>query len=109
MGLAFRTTGLRNHPPLLLLHGFLGNAGDWQALVHELSETFYLILVDLPGHGQSQSVSLHDSCTPVETMNELINRVLDQLDFHKVSVLGYSMGGRIAVGYALSWPKKYHD
>ena len=51
--LSYRCFGVPSSPTLLLLHGFLGDHHDWQAVISLLQQDFFIIAVDLPAHGQS--------------------------------------------------------
>jgi 2-succinyl-6-hydroxy-2,4-cyclohexadiene-1-carboxylate synthase len=72
--------------PFVFLHGFLGTALDWESVVSHLP--FPSIGFDLPGHGHSPFVE---------------DFVIDLPRFHLV---GYSLGGRIALGYAKKHPEQ---
>ncbi|MDP0562417.1 MAG: 2-succinyl-6-hydroxy-2,4-cyclohexadiene-1-carboxylate synthase [Candidatus Endonucleobacter sp. (ex Gigantidas childressi)] len=103
MHLSYKTRGLRSNPPLLLLHGFLGSATDWLLLCNNLGNDFYLIVLDLPGHGESADIDSNEvNPDPLISIHSLINNVLKRLSLKKVTLLGYSLGGRIAMGYALA-------
>ncbi|MGI9275561.1 MAG: 2-succinyl-6-hydroxy-2,4-cyclohexadiene-1-carboxylate synthase [Endozoicomonas sp.] len=103
--LAYRTWGVRGSPVLVLLHGFLGSSEDWQELAKQLEGLFYLVAVDLPGHGHSLNVRL-DPANGFETFNELFRETLSQLDLKQYSMLGYSLGGRLATHFALTHPQR---
>lgn len=95
MELAGQIYGDPNKPSLVLLHGFLGDKSDWLSLLPYLTEHFYCVCLDLPGHGDSKAISL-----PIPGFNhccELIINRLDKLNIHQFAVLGYSLGGRIAL------------
>ncbi|MGI2258445.1 o-succinylbenzoate synthase [Shewanella sp. GXUN23E] len=96
--LASRCNGERTLPTLVLLHGFLGSKDDWQPLLPYLREHFYCIALDLPGHGDSAAISLP---TPgFDACSDLIIRTLDSLGVAQFALLGYSLGGRIALHLA---------
>ncbi|WP_263078427.1 2-succinyl-6-hydroxy-2,4-cyclohexadiene-1-carboxylate synthase [Endozoicomonas sp. Mp262] len=101
--MSYRTWGEPDHPAMLLLHGFLGATTDWTDLAKALAETFYLVAIDLPGHGKSQKVLLDGD--PVQRTCLMIDDVIAGLGLSRFSVLGYSLGGRIALAYALSRPE----
>lgn len=85
-------------PPLVLLHGFLGSQSDWQPLLPYLTKQFYCVCIDLPGHGGSAAIEL-----PVPGFSrtcQLIRDTLAQLGIHRFHLLGYSLGGRIALHLA---------
>ncbi|AFV05097.1 MULTISPECIES: 2-succinyl-6-hydroxy-2,4-cyclohexadiene-1-carboxylate synthase [Dehalobacter] len=88
--------------PVVCLHGFSENLGTWDEI--DLSG-FRLILVDLTGHGSTEKPSAlqpYGLPTLLETLHDLIQ----QLELVQYSVIGYSMGGRIALAYALQYPRE---
>ncbi|QSX33842.1 2-succinyl-6-hydroxy-2,4-cyclohexadiene-1-carboxylate synthase [Shewanella avicenniae] len=90
-------------PALVLLHGFLGSGADWQPLLARLSQTFYCITVDLPGHGQSQHTLQHSPAfTECAT---LVQQSVLALGIEQFHLLGYSLGGRIALHLAAEYPQ----
>lgn len=100
----YRTTGDPINPPLLLLHGFLGSHRDFDALLPALSQRFYCIAVDLPGHGKSLNVPGH--CTFSATAIALLTR-LDHLNIAQTHLLGYSLGGRLALYLLCHYPERF--
>ena len=107
MSLAYCCYGSASAPALVLLHGFLGSAADWSALIALLKDDFFLIAVDLPGHGASQWQEQDDRggqyfCHRLEqTMRAVAcdHKLVPSFCF---SVLGYSLGGRLAMACASS-------
>jgi len=89
--------------PLLALHGFTGGAGTWAGLAPAL-EGVRLVAVDLPGHGRSPLPPPPPEALP-ETVRALAG-LLDRLELHRVAVLGYSLGGRVALHLALAAPDR---
>ncbi|WP_394129387.1 2-succinyl-6-hydroxy-2,4-cyclohexadiene-1-carboxylate synthase [Shewanella maritima] len=90
-------------PPLVLLHGFMGAKEDWQPLMPKLSQVFHCICVDLPGHGQSEWL------LPSPGLNEAAHAIvslLSNLGHKQFHLLGYSLGGRIALHIAQQHPQK---
>lgn len=95
--LHYRTTGDENCPPLLILHGFLGSCEDFAGVLPYLTQHFFCILPDLPGHGKTtQAIGADESYRFLETGRSLIH-LLDHLKIDCTNLLGYSMGGRIAL------------
>lgn len=89
-------------PTLLLLHGFTGSATTWMPFRASLGEHHTVVAIDLPGHGRSTS--------PVDPGRYLLERfaddivaVLDSLSLSDVALLGYSMGGRAALHFAVAF------
>jgi 2-succinyl-6-hydroxy-2,4-cyclohexadiene-1-carboxylate synthase len=88
-------------PPLVLLHGFTGSTETWAPLRRGFEAGNRVIAVDLPGHGLSSS--------PVDPERYSLPRfagdlalVLDHFDIESTALLGYSMGGRAALHFALA-------
>ncbi len=89
---------------LVLLHGFTGSASGWGKLLHELSRGGWrLIALDMLGHGQSDAPEDPARYT-MEHCQEDIIAVLRELGVSagEAILLGYSMGGRIALYCAFS-------
>ena len=92
--------------PLLMLHGFTGAAATWRALCHELADDFRLICLDILGHGESDSPADVSSYRMSAIAADIID-LLDQLDLPSSHLLGYSMGGRLALYLALRQPDRF--
>ncbi len=93
-------------PALLMLHGFMGAASDWEAIAAVLSERFYCIAIDLPGHGLSAEEPESLPWSMENTARWVID-VLDQRGLPQANLLGYSMGGRLALFLALAYPQRW--
>ncbi|MFS0864434.1 2-succinyl-6-hydroxy-2,4-cyclohexadiene-1-carboxylate synthase [Fredinandcohnia sp. 179-A 10B2 NHS] len=91
--------------PLLLLHGFTGSIGNWDELIKGFETKFTCVLVDIIGHGKTDSPSNYERYS-IETVAKDIIMILDSLHFKKVNVLGYSMGGRLALALALLYQER---
>lgn len=91
--------------PLVLLHGLLGSQNDWAALLPFLQDIPGIrpLTLDLPYHGQSR----HIGCEHFAEMRQILARTLEQrLGDESFYLLGYSLGGRIALDYALNMRPK---
>ncbi len=97
--LHFSTTGDPGRQALLFVHGFLGSRHDWAEIVARLASKFFCISVDLPGHGQSLGLSPESYAT--RRAAAMLGRVLDRCGVQTARVIGYSMGGRVALTFAL--------
>ena len=89
---------------LVMLHGFMGNTRDWLPFVDELLNVTTVVLIDLPGHGKS--LGGPDGNYQMESAGHSVVVILDALKIERTSLLGYSMGGRIAMYTALQFPKR---
>lgn len=100
-------TGKDSGPPVLFLHGFMGSVHDWRQTVSAIEGTVQCLRVDLPGHG----ASLHFQDDYFYTMPgacEAVLACLDALDISTCHIVGYSMGGRLALYLALHHPSRCH-
>jgi 2-succinyl-6-hydroxy-2,4-cyclohexadiene-1-carboxylate synthase len=100
--LHFQVCGDQSNPAIFFLHGFLGLGEDWFEITHDLSRDHFCVLPDLPGHGQSRELSGHQSSDLAATSEAMVN-LLDDLKIDRVTLLGYSMGGRIALYTAIRY------
>ena len=89
--------------PLLLIHGVGLNADAWTPQVNALSDTHWVIALDMPGHGQS--MPLPDGTSIADYAAQAI-ALLDALGIRKVNVVGHSMGGLVALALALDYPDR---
>jgi esterase len=80
-------------PPLLIIHGLFGSSRNWRTLSQQFSNNFTVISVDLRNHGDSP----HLDEMSYQAMGEDVIQLLDQLQISKTSVLGHSMGGKVAM------------
>ncbi|MCB5190372.1 pimeloyl-ACP methyl ester esterase BioH [Methylobacillus arboreus] len=84
--------------PLVLIHGWGMHGGVWQPLVKKLSQSFELHIVDLPGMGLSQAVI-------ASNLHEIVQSLLSVLPA-RADILGWSLGGLVAMRLALSHPER---
>ncbi len=96
--------GRRAQPPVLFLHGFMGAVSDWIEVTDALRRTFFCIAADLPGHGQSAGMD-EEASTMAGASRALVD-LLDALALPQANVVGYSMGGRLALYFALHHPAR---
>tara|TARA_B100001142_G_C14308993_1_gene645909 strand:- start:1092 stop:1895 length:804 start_codon:yes stop_codon:yes gene_type:complete len=89
--------------PMVFLHGFTGSHQCWDEVVSYLG--YSTIAFDLPGHGKSTFNRLDDGYSESDWCNDL-NGVLKFLNLEKISLCGYSMGGRLAIAFASRYPDK---
>ena len=92
-------------PPLLLLHGFTGSAATWCALAERLAPLRRTIAVDLIGHGESDALADSARYTAEHCVADLL-ALLDSLGVDRFELLGYSLGGRIALQLAAAAPER---
>ena len=100
--LRYTAIGARDHPTLLFLHGFMGSSADWLEVTAALRDRFRCIAPDLPGHGASLGLPSGLYC--FEGAARAAISILDMLDVGRATIVGYSMGGRLALYFALRYP-----
>lgn len=94
---AINYTDQGNGDTLILLHGFTESLSIWDSFAKELSKYFRVICIDLPGHGNSKSVS---NIHPMELMADIVKSLLDKLSVKKCVIVGHSMGGYVSLAFA---------
>ncbi len=92
-------------PPLVLLHGFTGSAASWAPFDRDLASSRRVLAIDLIGHGAS-SAPVDPARYGFEQAVHDLAEVTAQLGIARGSWLGYSLGGRLALGMALDYPDR---
>jgi 2-succinyl-6-hydroxy-2,4-cyclohexadiene-1-carboxylate synthase len=104
LGIEQRGETRKSDQTLVLLHGFTGSAAGWRHHMDLLADYgLRIIALDLPGHGQSDAPKDAKRYS-IEHCQKDIVAALQELGVHKgqATILGYSMGGRIALYTAFS-------
>jgi esterase len=102
MQLFHRDLGGAGRPPLVILHGILGSSRNWQTAGDDLSARYHVCALDLRNHGASPHAE------PM-TYEALMADVVEWLETHGVgpaTVLGHSMGGKVAMLLACRQPER---
>lgn len=99
-GLSYDDVG--DGPPVVLLHGVLAHRGVFGRLADRLAAERRVINVDLRGHGASGPAEDYE----IGSFSDDLERLLDALDLPAVTLLGWSMGGAIAIDFALRFPAR---
>ncbi len=86
--------------PLLVLHGLFGHQGNWGLHCKALAERYRVIGVDLRNHGESP----HAPELDYQAMAEDVRLLIETRGLGACTVLGHSMGGKVAMQLALSYP-----
>jgi len=87
--------------PLVLLHGITHRRQAWYPVLDELAEQREVILVDLPGHGQSPPFVL-DGLSVKDALRRDFEGFLDDLDLDRPHIAGNSLGGLVALHAAVN-------
>lgn len=88
-----------------MLHGFTGTWRTWMGLIPTLSRHYQVIIPDLLGHGDTTAPPDPDRYRIEYAAADLIT-LLDTLKLEQVALLGYSMGGRLALYTATHYPER---
>ena len=84
--------------PLLMIHGWGVNSEIWVSLVDELKLFAKVYLVDLPGMGGSSSISPY-------TLDNIAKEIKANVPIKKFNILGWSLGGQVAMSLAIRMPE----
>lgn len=82
----------------------MGSSDDWRDVAERLGNRFCRVAVDLPGHGNS--LGLPENEYTMDGAANALLRTLDDLGVRRASIAGYSMGGRLALYFALRHPER---
>jgi pimeloyl-ACP methyl ester carboxylesterase len=96
---AYRIAG--SGPVILLIHGIGDNSTTWETVQPKLAQRFTVIAVDLLGHGQSDKPRADYS---VAAYANGMRDLLSVLDIDRVTVIGHSLGGGVAMQFAYQFP-----
>ncbi|MBI3160167.1 MAG: 2-succinyl-6-hydroxy-2,4-cyclohexadiene-1-carboxylate synthase [Chloroflexi bacterium] len=100
---SFETLGDRDSPALLFLHGFMGRGGNWQRIAERFADSYYCVLPDLPGHGHNTGLSPGYRFT-YDGLTRGLETLLGKLGIPEPVLVGYSLGGRLALSFCLDRP-----
>ncbi len=104
LNMYYEIHGSDDGEPLVLLHGsFMTISNNWTDWLGELSKTRRVIAVEMQGHGRTADI---DRNINYENLADDIAAMLDHLKIKQADVLGYSMGGGVAMQAAIRHPEK---
>ncbi|MEG0259941.1 MAG: 2-succinyl-6-hydroxy-2,4-cyclohexadiene-1-carboxylate synthase [Lysinibacillus sp.] len=89
---------------LVALHGFTGSTATWRNLANSMPSV-RIVAIDLMGHGKT-GVPLETSRFSMCEQLKDVEAIFDMLQLTQFSLLGYSMGGRIALSYVIAYPHR---
>ena len=96
-------TELGQGRPIIILHGLFGSARNWQGIARALGETHHVIAPDLRNHGQSP----HSDSMSYSEMADDVIAIAEKLNLSNIIIIGHSMGGKVAMMAALSYPERF--
>lgn len=98
------STILGKGTPLLILHGYFGMSDNWKSLGNLFAKNFEVHLIDQRNHGRS----FHSDDFDYELLVEDLFHYIEYHQLTKVNLLGHSMGGKVAMLFAVSYPELVH-
>src|SRR5437773_8284547 len=90
-------------PPLILLHGGLGSGETFGPVLTQLAKRHQVTAVDLQGHGRTADI---DRPIDIRLMADDIAALIDHIGLDKPDLVGYSLGGGVALQTAVKYPAK---
>ena len=100
----YKATGPEGAPALLLLHGFGSSLQAWDDWSVKLEQKYRVIRLDLPGFGLTGASTTNDYSEEKDLAT--LTHFADKLGLEKFSVMGHSMGGKMAWSLAASQPER---
>lgn len=88
--------------PIFILHGLFGCWNNWHPVAKKLSRRFRVVVPDLRNHGQS----FHSVRFDYDVMADDVQRLMDALAIERATLIGHSMGGKVALRIAALFPER---
>jgi 2-succinyl-6-hydroxy-2,4-cyclohexadiene-1-carboxylate synthase len=104
-GLALHAELSGEGPPVVILHGFTGSTRSMAGVATGLEDAFRTIRIDLVGHGGSDAPRDPSAYTLARCTAQLTG-ALDALGVGRAHLVGYSMGGRVALSLSAAHPER---
>lgn len=105
INLTFESFGEVASQPLIILHGFMASSRNWRTVAKKLAESHRVYVVDMRNHGASPHAAEMDY--PIMALDIL--QFMDNIGLKRTSLLGHSMGGKVAMWFAMHFPECVHD
>src|SRR5690554_2120524 len=99
-----RNAEANNGDTIVLVHGFGANKDNWTRIARELTDSFNVYAIDLPGHGESSKPL--DLGYRFEEQVAHLAGILEALDINEMHMMGNSMGGGITALYTATYPEQ---
>jgi pimeloyl-ACP methyl ester carboxylesterase len=104
-GVRMRVVEAGSGPPILLIHDILVSHLEFEAIIEPLAAHMRVLAPDLPGFGQSEKPSPARYAYGIESFAEAMVDMIAGLGLGRVSVVGHSMGGAVAITLAAEHPE----
>lgn len=93
------------HGTVVLIHGLFGDLDNLKSISRALQDTYQIVNLDLRNHGDSpwcETMSVIEMAADLEAL-------FDKLELDKAHILGHSLGGKVAMEFALEHPDRVHS
>ena len=104
-----------SYPAILFLHGFMGDLTEFELTIADISKQFYCVAINLPAHGEidvikqmTDQIADQDDYYTIQSTANLVIKFLDFLRIEQCFLVGYSMGGRLALYLTIYFPQYFH-
>ena len=101
VNLAFEELGSPSDAPLIILHGFFASSRNWRQVAEKLADKFHVYVLDIRNHGASP----HHPIMDYPAMAADLLQFMKNQSLTTASLLGHSMGGKVAMWFALNHPE----
>ena len=95
---SYFTIGAQEKPSLVLIHGLASNKFTWNAIIEILKDDYFIIAVDLPGHGSN---SIYETDFSYSSMVDYLSKLQSHLGISFQYIAGHSYGASISTMTAL--------
>ena len=102
-GTLYKYRDIGEGPTLLFAHGLFATNEIFSAQFQELSQSYRCIVLDMPGHGESE---YHPDGWDLDDLSQDLALMIDELSLGKVTVIGQSQGGMVGIRLAASYPQR---
>ncbi|MFC6954861.1 alpha/beta hydrolase [Halorubellus litoreus] len=102
---AVLTAGDPDGTPLVLVHGNVSSSRFFAELMTDLPDTYRVIAPDLRGYGDSETKPV-DATRGVRDFSDDLHALFDALDLDDIALVGWSIGGGVAMQYAIDHPER---
>jgi pimeloyl-ACP methyl ester carboxylesterase len=89
--------------PLVVIHGGGGDARSWEHNISDLAKKYAVYAPDLPGYGGTQALN---GKYYIPELSDFVAKFTERLGLKKFSLLGHSLGGGVALDFALKFPSQ---
>jgi pimeloyl-ACP methyl ester carboxylesterase len=99
----YELQGSADGPKIVFLHGVMGSGANWRKITPAFKNDYQVLTFDQRGHGWSFKPK--EGYAPADYANDLL-KILDELKWDKIILVGHSMGGRNALHFANRYPER---